>query len=338
MIALAVVASPTHVDLSHPEHPRRLDGPAEAARQAFGASLLMIEAAPALEADVLTVHTPEHIDFLRRACSQAPAIIDYAPTYVSPDSLQCAFHATGATLAVLNAVLDGRASGGFAAVRPPGHHAPADRAMGFCLFNNVAIAARSAQRSGHHRVMIVDFDVHHGNGTQAIFDSDPSVLYLSTHQSGIYPGTGAADDIGAGPGRGTSVNIPLAAGAGDATFQRIASELLHPLADRFGPDLILVSAGYDAHWRDPLASLQLSTPGFHALSTFLVSLALGLCQGRIAFVLEGGYDPPAVQEGILASVAAMGAVAPPFDLLGKAPHPEPDSASTIETIRSIHGL
>lgn len=337
-VALTVVPSPAHFDPTHPEHPRRLDGLAESAEEVFGETILRIGSSAASDEAVLAVHDAEYIDFLQRACLQAPAIIDYAPTYVTSESLACAREAAGATLAILDAVLDGRASAGFAAVRPPGHHAPADRAMGFCLLNNIAIAARAAQRSGCVRVMIFDFDVHHGNGTQAIFESDPSVLYVSSHQAGIYPGTGSADEVGTGPGRGATVNIPLPAGAGDRAFGQIASDLLSPLAGRFQPDVILVSAGFDAHWRDPLAGLQATTSGFGRLAADLVSLANRHAQGKIVFVLEGGYDPSAVQEGILACIAAPIGQPPPIDRLGSPARAESDARPPINFLRTLHNL
>ncbi len=337
-LAFACIPSPAHSDPTHPEHPRRLEGLARSAAIAFGDSLMLIAGSPAPEGDIVAVHEPAHLDFLRRACLQAPAIIDYAPTYVSPLSFDCALEASGATLAVLQAIVDNAARRGFAAIRPPGHHATPDRAMGFCLLNNIAIAARAAQRHGLVRVMIVDFDVHHGNGTQAVFETDPNVFYLSTHQHGIYPGTGDLAERGTGPGEGFTVNLPLPAGAGDEAFLRIADEVITPLAIRFQPNLILVSAGYDAHWIDPLANLQLTTSGFHRLSASLVALADDLCGGRIVFVLEGGYDPAAVREGILASIAATVGMPPPLDGLGSPPPSMVDISTMLRAAAALHGL
>lgn len=337
-LAFALLPSPQHVDPSHPEHPRRLEGLAEAAERAFGPSLLVVPAVSAPQEAILAVHPAAHLEFLRRACEQAPAIIDYAPTYVTATSLDDALHAAGATLATLEAVLDGRAAAGFAAVRPPGHHATADRAMGFCLLNNIAIAARRAQRAGIERVMIVDFDVHHGNGTQAVFDDDATVLYISTHQEGIYPGTGAITERGRGAGIGLTVNVPLPSGTGDAGFEAILEQVVAPLARRFRPGLLLVSAGFDAHWRDPLASLQLSTRGFRRLSGSLIEIAREVCDGRILFVLEGGYDPPALQEGILATLASCLGAPAPSDRFGPAPYPSPDIAPILRTVRGLHNL
>jgi acetoin utilization deacetylase AcuC-like enzyme len=287
---------------------------------------------------MLAVHPAAHLDFLRRACQQAPAIIDFAPTYVTPDSFECAVQAAGGTLEALKAVLDGRAASGFAAVRPPGHHATPGRAMGFCLLNNIAIAARAAQRNGCQKVMIVDFDVHHGNGTQEIFEADRTVFYLSTHQQGIYPGTGRLEERGIGGAQGYNVNLPLPAYAGDEAFDLIASAFIRPLAERFSPDLLLVSAGYDAHWMDPLANLQLTTTGFHRLSVTLMEIARSHCGGRALFILEGGYDPAVVREGILASIASMTGQPPPFDRLGSAPVPPADVGHVLRAAQVLHGL
>jgi acetoin utilization deacetylase AcuC-like enzyme len=310
----------------------------EAAQANFGERLRLSEQAEAAEADILSVHPAGHLEFLRRACAQAPAVIDYAPTYVTPDSVHCALLAAGATLAVVNDVLQGRAAAGFAAVRPPGHHATPGRAMGFCLLNNVALAARAAQRAGLERVMIVDFDVHHGNGTQEVFVRDRSVLYISTHQQGIYPGTGRIEERGLGSADGFTVNLPLPAYAGDGALALIADQFFAPLAERFAPDLLLVSAGYDAHWVDPLASLQLTTRGFHQVSATLMALAREHCGGRAVFVLEGGYDPAAVREGILASLAAMAGLEPPLDRLGSPPAKETDVTHLLSAARVLHGL
>jgi acetoin utilization deacetylase AcuC-like enzyme len=337
-VAFTVVPSPTHLDPTHPEHPRRLEGLAQAAQTTFGSTLQNVQPVPVDDESVLAVHVPSHMEFLRSACEQAPAIIDYAPTYVTRDSLECARQAVGGTLAVLREIIEGRSESGFAAVRPPGHHATPGRAMGFCLLNNIAIAAKAAQRAGLAKVMIVDFDVHHGNGTQEAFEGDGTVLYVSTHQHGIYPGTGHLEERGRGSGHGTIVNLPLPAYAGDGAFDRIAEEFLVPLADRFKPDLVLVSAGFDAHWMDPLASLQLTTRGFHRLARALLGIARSHCGGRALFVLEGGYDPAVVREGVLASIAAMTDADAPLDRLGPAPVEPADVDHVLRAARVLHGL
>jgi len=203
-------------------------------------------------------------------------------------------------------VARGRHRSGFAAVRPPGHHAERDRAMGFCLFNNVAIAARYLQdHEGVERVLIVDWDVHHGNGTQHIFDDDPSVLYFSVHQSPLYPGTGAASERGVGPGLGATVNRPLSPGAGDGEFLGTLESDLANAADRFAPGFVLVSAGFDAHRADPLAQLEVSTEGFAAATRIVRAIAKRHCEGRMVSMLEGGYDLRALADSAAAHVEAL---------------------------------
>ena len=185
--------------------------------------------------------------------------------------------------------------------------------------------------------MIVDFDVHHGNGTEACFYDDPSVLFISTHEYGIYPLTGSAEEVGEKNGVGYNVNVPLPAGAGDAAFEKIARALFNPLADRFRPDFLLVSAGYDAHWRDPLANLQLSCAGYHALAASLAAIARKHCEGRLVFVLEGGYDLPALAHGVRNTLRAALDL-PADDPLGPASHSEPDVTTLIEKLEKLHKL
>src|SRR5579864_1749057 len=212
-------------------------------------------------------------------------------TYVSAQSYEAAIRAAGAPLTAIDAIMKGEVDNAYCLVRPPGHHAVAESAMGFCLFNNAAVAARYAiDRYGLERVMIIDFDVHHGNGTQEMFYSDPRVLYFSTHQWPFYPGTGHSDECGEGAGLGTTINVPLPAGTGFETLEPVFRQVLAPAADRFDPQLMLVSAGFDAHWDDPLGGMNLSTAGFSKLIGVLLEEAKFRCQGRIVFVQEGGYS------------------------------------------------
>lgn len=340
-IAFIPVASPAHDFPDHPENAARLP----AILRAIDASrlaphLAQLPARPATREELTRVHPAGYIEALERAMAEAPGYVDHAPTYITPESFACAQLAAGGALRAVDAVLDGEAEAAFALVRPPGHHCTPTRAMGFCLFGNVALAARHAQARGRRKVMIVDFDVHHGNGTQDAFYSDPSVLFVSTHQHGLYPLTGDEAEAGAGEARGANINIPLPAGAGDAAFARILSDVIAPAADHFQPDFLLVSAGYDAHWRDPLAMLQLTTGGYFRLVRGLRALARRHCGGRLTLVLEGGYDLDALSGGVVASLHALAGDDAAPDAIGAAPYGEPDArvAALLQRVRALHAL
>lgn len=337
-VALSLVDSRNHSYPGHPEDPRRFAGLDSLLDGFEGATLLRVPPVEDARPAAARVHDGAYLERLQDACRRGPALIDPAPTYVTRASFESALHAAGGTLAVLEAIHTGRAAAGIALVRPPGHHALADQAMGFCLLNNMAITARAARDLGFPRILIVDFDVHHGNGTQAITESDPDVLFVSTHQQGIYPGTGHWRETGSGPGEGSVVNIPLPAGAGDAAFGLIASRLLAPLARRHRPDVLLVSAGFDAHWRDPLAGLQLTIGGYHRLARDLISLAGEVAGGRIVFVTEGGYDPEVVTEGVSAILSGLADLPRFKDRLGPAPFPEPDVEELLSRVAELHGV
>jgi len=336
-IAYTLVPSPMHTLEGHPENAVRFSGLGSIVDGPLGGRLIPLDPIPAETEALIAVHPTAYLEALRHACAQGPGYIDYAPTYVTSQSYECALDAAGGTLQVLQAIVSGKVERGFALVRPPGHHATATRAMGFCLLNNIAIAARWAQTARLRRVMIVDFDVHHGNGTQEIFEADPQVLYVSTHQEGIYPGTGFAHETGVGDGLGSVINIPLPPRAGDSNFLQVFRQIINPAGMRFGPDLILVSAGFDAHWRDPLAQLQLSCQGYHALTALLVSLS-EQTSGKIMFVLEGGYDPEALAGGVEAVMGALAGNPPTPDPIGPAPFPEPDIGRLIGRIVETHNL
>ncbi len=327
------VPSPAHHFPDHPERPERL----EKLKLAQIPGIEPIPVNPATKAEVGRVHHPRLIEQLEAVCPQGPGIIDYAPTYITPTSFTDALNAAGAALSVVRAVLDGTAKNGFAIVRPPGHHAEPGRAMGFCLFNNAASAAQEALAHGLKRVAVIDFDVHHGNGTQAAFLRDPRAGYLSTHQEGIYPGTGWLEEADSADKRGRIVNLPLPARTGDEGFRRILEQVLRPFVRNFAPELLIVSAGYDAHWRDPLATLGLSTAGYGMLSRGLVEIAEESCQGRIVFVLEGGYDSDNVANGIEAGCAALTGH-PQKEVDDASPHREPEIGDRLERTREWHGL
>jgi len=327
------VPSPNHLYPDHPERPVRLNL-LKLRLSAFSAEL--IETRPATREEVASVHHPSLVASLEKVClEEAPAIIDYAPTYITRTSFEDALLAAGGVITCTRAVLDGDAKNAFAIVRPPGHHAEPDRVMGFCLFNNVAIGARFALANGMERVMVIDYDAHHGNGTQAAFINDDRAAFLSAHQWGIYPGTGWITD--APHAKKRIVNVPLPARAGDTVYERVADEIFKPFVESFKPQMIFISVGFDAHWNDPITSLGLSTAGYHALARKVNELAEEHCKGRIVFVLEGGYDPVNVANGAEAVfIAATGKGE--SDARDPNPHKEPDCGSRIAEIRNWHGF
>jgi acetoin utilization deacetylase AcuC-like enzyme len=328
-----------HNQPSHPENARRLERILDTLEEeGVLERLTLLEPRPASEEELRSVHTARHIESVRQVAERGVGHMD-ADTYVSPQSFEAAKMAAGGLIRAVKDILAGETANSFALVRPPGHHATPSRAMGFCLFNNVAIAARAALAvDGIERVFIADFDVHHGNGTQDIFDDDPDVFYFSTHQYPYYPGTGAKTETGHGAGEGTVLNVPLPAGVGDDGYTRILQELAWPLAERFGPDLILVSAGYDGHWDDPLAYMNLSVSGYAALERELVEMAEQLCDGRIAFTLEGGYHLNALAYGVLNAFYALLGEDTVVDPLGPSPRPERSIDPLIEDLKDLHQL
>ncbi len=335
--AYTFVPSPLHFYSDHPEQPSRFDL-LTPRLDSFDAQRL--NAIPAARDEVARVHHPKLISSLEEICREGPAVIDYAPTFVTRSSFEDALLAAGGTLSCVRAVLSGSARNAFALVRPPGHHAEPDRSMGFCIFNNIAIAARDALvgatgQSPRQRVAIVDYDAHHGNGTQAAFMDDERVAYCSTHQWGIYPGTGWYEE--APHARKRIVNVPLPAVSGNKSFERIANEIFVPFIQTFKPELILVSAGFDAHWNDPITTLGLTSAGFYMLSKKLVDLAEEHCGGRIVFVLEGGYDPANLANGTAAVFAAL--TNKPFIDPGDAsPRKETDASEMIEKVCEWNGF
>jgi len=325
------IPSPNHVYPDHPERPARFDV-LKPRLKSFDAEL--IEAKPATREEVALVHNPKLVAALEKVCrEEAPGIIDYAPTYVTQSSFEDALLAAGGVIACTRAVLRGDAKNAFAIVRPPGHHAEPDRAMGFCLFNNVAIGACDALANGLERVMVIDYDAHHGNGTQAAFLNDERVAFLSAHQWGIYPGTGWIED--APHAKKRIVNVPLPAYAGDKVYERVADDIFIPFVQSFKPQMMFISVGFDAHWNDPITTLGLSTGGYLTLARKVMALAKEHCGGKIVFVLEGGYDPMNVANGAEAVfVAATGKGK--IDARDLSPHREPDCESRIEEIRNWH--
>ena len=267
--------------------------------------LEVVEPSPCPIERLTRVHEPEYVEAIRRACERGPIGLD-PDTSVSPGSWDAALLSAGGALAGCDAVLSGRASAAFVATRPPGHHAESDRAMGFCLFNNIAVAARYLQdEHGLARVFIVDWDVHHGNGTQHMFEEDDSVFYFSVHQFPFYPGTGAAAEQGLGKGRGYTLNVPLPAGSGDALYLEVFKSSLLPALERFRPEAILISCGFDAHGADPLAAMEITEAGYGTLTGIVRGAAERLCGGRIVSLLEGGYDLRALGRSAEAHILAL---------------------------------
>jgi acetoin utilization deacetylase AcuC-like enzyme len=266
----------------------------------------------AATAELLRVHTAAHLS--RVAAARGRHVRFDADTQAGPRSYEAALLAAGAVIEAVERTLEGHIQRALCAVRPPGHHAESDRAMGFCLFNNVAAAAAHALAKGLERIAVVDFDVHHGNGTQAIFYRDPRVLYVSSHAYPFYPGTGALSELGTGPGQGFTVNLPLPPGMGDAEYARVYREIVEPILSAFDPELVLVSAGFDPHRDDPLAGMELSAGGFAELAGVCLRGAEGAARGRAVFALEGGYDLEAVAEsGAAVAGVLLGEPAPPLD-------------------------
>jgi acetoin utilization deacetylase AcuC-like enzyme len=300
---MLLITSPRFEEhVTPPGHPERMERAhifdAAAARWTAGGGATAAPR-PATREELRRAHLGQYLDTI--AATSGMAVMLDPDTFTSPESAEIALLAAGGTVMAAEHALE-RGDSAFALVRPPGHHAERDRAMGFCLYNNVAVAAAHALSRGADRVAIVDIDVHHGNGTQAIFYDNPRVLYVSTHQFPFYPGTGAAGETGSGAGAGFTVNIPLEMGATDADYDLVCGAVVVPVIRQFAPQLVLVSAGFDAHERDPLASMRVTTTGYAAIVSQLMTAA---AKTPVAFVIEGGYDPRALAECLDASFAVI---------------------------------
>ena len=315
----------------HPECPERQDVMDAVAAQWRAAGGTVEAPAPAGDDAIRRVHSAAFVETLASAAGRA-VMLD-PDTFTSAESWDVSRLAAGAAIGAVDAVLDGRFARAAALVRPPGHHSNRDRARGFCLVNNAAVAAAHALARGCARVAIVDVDVHHGNGTQEIFESDPRLLSVSTHQWPFYPGTGAADEVGIGDGRGFTVNIPIERGATDADHQLVFDEIVVPVTQRFQPDLVVISAGFDAHEEDPLGGMRMSTPGFGRLIGTLCRAADACAGGRVVLVTEGGYHPRALAASLASSLSAMDGRLP-----DGSPRPAvvpPDTRRGAEAVRRV---
>ncbi len=321
-----------HATPGHPERPQRLVAIADAlARAGLNELLVPVSGRPATREELVRAHAVAHVDTVAVVGRMPHGALD-PDTYTCARTWDAAVAAAGGTVDLVRQVADGTLDRGIALVRPPGHHATHDQAMGFCVFNNLAVAVRASQAERARRVAIVDIDVHHGNGTQDIFARDPSVLFVSTHQFPLYPGTGWFSETGAGEGRGATVNVPLPPGAGDAAMRAAVTRVVAPAVRRFAPDLLCISAGWDGHWRDPLAQHLVSLSGYAWLGQQLVDLAREVCGGRVVVVLEGGYDTEVLAAGVVNSARSLLGRDDLEDPLGPAPTAEVDVGPRLDAV------
>jgi len=339
----------------HPERPQRLEMAIkvlEALDWLQRDGLVQIPPREATEDELAAVHDRVYIRQIKEVAEEVAREAQQGgrktrffatDTYISAQSYAAAIKAAGAPLTAIDAITSGEVDDAYCLVRPPGHHALPDEAMGFCLFNNVAVAAQYAlDRHGLERVMIIDYDVHHGNGTQDIFYTDPRVLYFSVHQAPFYPGTGHSDERGEGAGLDTTINVPLPATVGYEVYEPVFRQVMAHAADRFDPQLILVSAGFDAHWNDPLGQMNLSTAGFAQLTKIIIDLAQTLCNGRLVMVQEGGYNLDVMGSAVATCINLLLGDDAAVDSLGAGPDAEKEFHLNAEVLvaelRRIHKL
>ncbi len=323
----------------HPETARRLESIVEALKEKkLYEKVRHIKSGKAKLEEITLCHSAEYVEYVKEFSEKGGGYLD-PDTYSNKNSYLAASTAVGSSIDLTNEVINGNLKNGFALLRPPGHHALSNRSMGFCLFGNIAIAAKVAlTQHGIKKIAIVDFDVHHGNGTQALVGDDPNILFISSHQYPFYPGTGSIREIGHGNAEGTVVNIPLPAGVGDEGFKLVYRKVVIPSLEKFNPDLILISAGYDAHWDDPLANLNLSLTGYNLISRELLKAAEDLCAGKIIFFLEGGYNLEVLSEGVSNAICGLLGIESFEDRIGKAENHEPDVEKLITELINIHNL
>lgn len=344
MMQTILVMAPglAHTRAGHPENHTRMTAVQRSlAQSGILADLTAVSPQPASMEQLRRVHTPGLIDHIRTVSRIGGGLLDHGDTYATADSYELARLAAGGCCTAVDQIMTNTVRNGMALVRPPGHHAETNRVSGFCLFNNAAIAARHAQSVyGLKRILIFDFDVHHGNGTQEIFYEDDSVLFVSMHMFApyFYPGIGSLDEIGHGSGTGYTLNIPLPPGVGDAGYCQILNELVWPKVETFEPEMILVSVGFDAHWQDPLASAGLSLTGYTKIARNLVRLADSLCDGRILFILEGGYHLDVLTAGIHNILYSLIGRDQILDSFGPMPYAETDVTQLLFQLQKRHLL
>ena len=317
-----------HYTNDHPERKERLAAILEKI-ESSNLDLEFITPKPATLDQVETIHTRGYIEQVKTMCEKGGGYLDL-DTVVSKESYNAALMAAGGVITGVDEVL-GDVDNAFALVRPPGHHALPNRGMGFCIFNNVAIGAKHAQKRGLGKVLIVDWDVHHGNGTNAMFYADPSVLYFSVHQSPHYPGSGRAKEVGMEEGEGFTVNVPIPRGTGNSGYLMVFEEILKPIALEFDPDIVLVSAGQDIHQRDPLGGMEVSTEGFMAIAEVVKKIADTCCDGRLVASLEGGYNLAALSDSVIAVLRAFKG-----ETTEMAAGEDPRTSERIEEVKAAH--
>jgi acetoin utilization deacetylase AcuC-like enzyme len=325
----------------HPENARRLEAIITGLENKFIRSQLkLIPARPATLEELTAIHQADYISRVEAFCQRGGGSWD-ADTIMSKDSYKAALYAAGGCIAAVEAVAKKTVPSAYALVRPPGHHATHNNAMGFCLFNNIAIAASYALKTYKmERVLIIDFDVHHGNGTQEAFAHNPYVLYISMHQYPLFPGTGYLSELEQGSETGTAINVPLPAGCGDNEYKQVFDEIVVPAAQRFQPELILVSAGYDGHWADDLSNMRLTLDGYYYIARIIQQLAVDLCGGRMVFCLEGGYNLKVLSSAVNTTFSLWLGEKLFDDPLGQPPHKiSPRGViELIDEVKKRHGL
>ena len=328
-----------HDQPGHPESSKRLESILAGLKEkGLYEKVKNLESRLAKIDEIAVCHTKEYVKYVKEFCEQGGGYFD-PDTYSNKYSFIAAATAVGSSIDLTIAVIKEEIKNGFALLRPPGHHALSNRSMGFCLFGNIAIAAKTAlTHTGINKVAIVDFDVHHGNGTQALVGDDPNILFISTHQYPFYPGTGSSREIGDGDAEGAVINIPLQAGVGDEGFKTVYEKIVIPALHRFQPDLILVSAGYDAHWDDPLANLNLSLNGYDWIARKLIKSAEEICSCKIIFFLEGGYNLEVLRSGVVNTINGLLEIESFEDPIGKSNNQEPDIERIIKELINIHKL